>query len=132
MQHREFKVNQRIKEMELMSKLAEMSLRMSHAELANHQASVWSELNKAHEAASDLLTPAQSQHALSAPNAAFFDDPTQVRRTDSSVSSGSSNSNRCTVVRTRPAQERSMPRLDANQKSSERHVSISVIVIVYR
>ncbi|CAL8099775.1 unnamed protein product [Calicophoron daubneyi] len=60
-EHREYKVNQRIKEMELMSKLAEANLRVSQAELSSEQASVWSELNKAHEAASEVLTPEPSR-----------------------------------------------------------------------
>ncbi|XP_018645927.1 hypothetical protein Smp_163490 [Schistosoma mansoni] len=66
-EHREFKVGQRIKEMELMSKLAESNMRLSHAEMSNQQAIVWSQLNKAHEAAVDLLTPAHSQTSLISP-----------------------------------------------------------------
>lgn len=50
-------MNQRIKEMELMSKLAETNLRLSNAELTSQQAVVWSELSRAHEMANGMLTP---------------------------------------------------------------------------
>ncbi|CAH8834651.1 unnamed protein product [Trichobilharzia szidati] len=88
-EHREFKVGQRIKEMELMSKLAESNMRLSHAEMTNQQAIVWSQLNKAHEAAVDLLTPAHSQTSLISPGMITMDSPSISRY--SSANSGNNN-----------------------------------------
>ncbi|KAF8569605.1 hypothetical protein P879_03316 [Paragonimus westermani] len=124
-EHREFKVNQRIKEMELMSKLAEVSLRLSHAELANQQANVWSELNKAHQAASDLFTPTQSQQAISAQNgqssSVLFNDHGHHRRVAESAESEKNRSstqlNNCSTVRTRP----SLTRVEVNRQSYEKN-----------
>ncbi|KAA3679641.1 uncharacterized protein DEA37_0003538 [Paragonimus westermani] len=124
-EHREFKVNQRIKEMELMSKLAEVSLRLSHAELANQQANVWSELNKAHQAASDLFTPAQSQQAISTQNgqssSALFNDHGHHGRVVESAGSEKNRSstqlNNCSTVRTRPL----LTRVEVNRQSYEKN-----------
>lgn len=123
-EHREFKVSQRIKEMELVSKLAEANLRLSQVELNNQQAAVWSELSQAHEAASKLLTPAQSSASVYSPTAAS--GPTAVDGLDSrhgpngvdrprperSVSTSG-------VARSRPSMEHSMSRLDSVKRRIE-------------
>ncbi|VDQ00074.1 unnamed protein product [Trichobilharzia regenti] len=92
-EHREFKVGQRIKEMELMSKLAESNMRLSHAEMTNQQAIVWSQLNKAHEAAVDLLTPAHSQTSLISPGMLTMDSPSISRYSTANTGSSSNNNN---------------------------------------
>ncbi|CAH8483429.1 unnamed protein product [Schistosoma bovis] len=92
-EHREFKVGQRIKEMELMSKLAESNMRLSHAEMSNQQAIVWSQLNKAHEAAVDLLTPAHSQTSLISPCMLTIESPSTSRYTIANNSNNSNNNN---------------------------------------
>ncbi|KAK4473093.1 hypothetical protein MN116_004281 [Schistosoma mekongi] len=89
-EHREFKVSQRIKEMELMSKLAESNMRLSHAEMSNQQAIVWSQLNKAHEAAADLLTSTHSQSSLISPSMLTMDSPLASRYT---IANSGNNSN---------------------------------------
>ncbi|CAI2723081.1 unnamed protein product [Schistosoma spindalis] len=92
-EHREFKVGQRIKEMELMSKLAESNMRLSHAEMSNQQAIVWSQLNKAHEAAVDLLTPAHSQTSLISPCMLTMESPSTSRYTIANNNSTNNNNN---------------------------------------
>lgn len=103
-EHREFKVNQRIKEMELMSRLAEANLRLSQAEMSYQQDTAWIELNKAHEAASDLLTPTHSPPDRCHPNStSLLDGPGP----DPHATDG--------VVKVRPTFEHSITKMESGR-----------------
>ncbi|CAI2739068.1 unnamed protein product, partial [Dicrocoelium dendriticum] len=105
--HREFKVNQRIKEMELMSRLAEANLRLSHAEISYQQDTAWIELNKAHEAASDLLTPTHSPPDVPHPGYPSSDGRYPDRpATDE-------------VVKVRPSLEHSITRMEVSRRPKD-------------
>lgn len=54
-QHQEYKVQQKVKDAELQTKLTEANLRLSHVEMTNHQAAVFGELSRAHKAVTSTL-----------------------------------------------------------------------------
>ncbi|TPP58795.1 hypothetical protein FGIG_09383 [Fasciola gigantica] len=135
-EHREYKLSQRITEMELVSKLAEANLRLSQVELNNQQAAVWSELSQAHEAASNLLTPAQSSLSVYSPAAAKGPISRESSCNRPSPTGGDwarpeRSMNGSGVARSRPCFEHSMSRLDSvkrrmgseNYAESERNTS---------
>ncbi|KAG5442117.1 hypothetical protein CSKR_112737 [Clonorchis sinensis] len=129
-EHREFRVNQRIKEMELMSKLAEVNLQLSHVELTNQQAVVWTELNKAHDAASDLMTHTRvsQQSIASSPidpigsKSSEDNGRVTVERSIHERGKQAGQQTSAAPVKVRPSMEHSLTRLESGKRRNENAV----------